>query len=306
MLRAVQKGAARRDNVAKISFANVTKIFGAREARALEMLDAGHAKDEIRALTGATLALENVSLVVPQARIFVVMGLSGSGKSTLVRLVNRLVSPSRGQIAVDDRVLGDMSDAELRDFRRHHVSMVFQNFALFPHKSVTENVAYGLAVAGQDRASRAAAAHRWIEAVGLKGYESAYAHELSGGMKQRVGLARALATDAEILAMDEPFSALDPLIRRDMQDELLALQRDLRKTILFITHDLNEALRLGDRIAIMKDGRIVQEGTPQAIVKKPADDYVRAFLRTLPQAPKTAKNRSQNRKKPRQSKRQVK
>jgi len=284
--------------VGQIAFQGVTKIFGPGEARALALLDEGATKDEIRACTGATLALHDVSLEVGEGHIFVVMGLSGSGKSTLVRLVNRLIAPTLGEVVVEGRPLSAMGAAELRDLRRHHVSMVFQNFALFPHKTVLENVAYGLAVAGCGRRARQEAAERWIETVGLEGYETASPRELSGGMKQRVGLARALATDAGILLMDEPFSALDPLIRRDMQDELLRLQKTLRKTVLFITHDLNEALRLGHRIAIMKEGGVVQEGTPRAIVEAPADAYVKAFLRTLPARPKPAKNRGPGRKKP--------
>ena len=272
----------------------------------MALFGAGATKDEIRAKTGATLALADVTLSVPAGQIFVVMGLSGSGKSTLVRLVNRLLSPTRGEVVVDGHRLAEMSPADLREFRRHQVSMVFQNFALFPHKTVADNVAYGLGVAGLARDERDATARRWIETVGLEGYEQAYAQEFSGGMKQRVGLARAFATDADILLMDEPFSALDPLIRRDMQDELLSLQRDLKKTILFITHDLNEALRLGDRIAIMKDGLIVQEGRPRSILERPADPYVRAFLRTLPDVSKSAKNRQKRAKSARQSKRQVK
>jgi len=299
-------GAGRRVDVAKISFRDVSKIYGAQTARALAMRKAGRSKDEIRAETGATLALDRASLDVAESRTQVVMGLSGSGKSTLVRLVNRLISPTSGQVAVDGQLLADLTTRALRDFRRHKVSMVFQEFALFPHRSVLDNVAYGLGVRGLDRKTRHAAAERWIEKVGLTGYEAALPGELSGGMKQRVGLARALATDPEILLMDEPFGALDPLIRRDMQDELLALQKDLKKTILFITHDLNEALRLGDRIAIMKDGEIVQQGTPASIVQKPANAYVRAFLRTLPERPKTAKTVASRAKNGRQSKRQVK
>ena len=299
-------GAGRRVDVAKITFRDVSKIYGAQTARALAMRKAGRTKDEIRAETGATLALDRASLDVAESRIQVVMGLSGSGKSTLVRLVNRLISPTSGQVAVDGQLLADLTTRALRDFRRHKVSMVFQEFALFPHRSVLDNVAYGLGVRGLDRKPRYAAAERWIEKVGLTGYEAALPGELSGGMKQRVGLARALATDPEILLMDEPFGALDPLIRRDMQDELLALQKDLKKTILFITHDLNEALRLGDRIAIMKDGEIVQQGTPASIVQKPANAYVRAFLRTLPERPKTAKTVASRAKNGQQSKRQVK
>jgi glycine betaine/proline transport system ATP-binding protein len=292
--------------VAKISFRKVSKVYGAQAARALAMREAGRSKDEIRAETGATLALDRVSLEVAKGRCQVVMGLSGSGKSTLVRLVNRLISPTSGDVTVDGEPLGALTQRALRDFRRHKVSMVFQDFALFPHRSVLDNIAYGLAVRGLDRETRHASARRWIETVGLSGYDAALPDELSGGMKQRVGLARALATDPEILLMDEPFSALDPLIRRDMQDELLALQKTLKKTILFITHDLNEALRLGDRIAIMKDGAIIQEGAPSAIVDKPADAYVRAFLRTLPERPKPAKKAASRAKSSRQSKRQVK
>ena len=262
------------------------------------MLDQGKLKDEIRAETGATLALERVSLEIGASRIFVVMGLSGSGKSTLVRLINRLILPTRGDVKVDGRSMTGLDHGELRDFRRHKVSMVFQGFALFPHKTVADNVAYGLAIRGLKHDAMREAAKRWIGRVGLTGYENAYPNELSGGMKQRVGLARALATDPEILLMDEPFSALDPIIRRDMQDQLLSLQMSLKKTVVFITHDLNEALRLGHRIAILKNGKLVQEGSPRNILDNPADAYVRAFLRTLPRRPKSTKSGRARRAKP--------
>ena len=268
--------------MAQIDFKNATKIFGTRPDRALALLDEGVDKDQIRAKTGCTLALNDVSLAIPKGHVFAVMGLSGSGKSTLVRLINRLITPTRGDVVVDGRSVLSMSSQELREYRRKRVSMVFQSFALFPHMTVLQNVGYGLSVRGLARAEVTEDAERWIEQVGLSGYETAKPDELSGGMKQRVGLARALATDPEILLMDEPFSALDPLIRGEMQDQLVQLQQRLKKTIVFITHDFDEALRLGDRIAIMRDGAIVQHGHPEAILEKPADDYVRAFVQSLP------------------------
>jgi len=268
--------------VVKIAFKNATKIFGARPERAFALLEDGVGKEDIRAETGCTLALNDVTLGIAKGVVFAVMGLSGSGKSTLVRLINRLITPTRGDVLVDGRSVVSMGAQELREFRRHRVSMVFQSFALFPHMSVLQNVGYGLRIQGLGRAEVTGDAERWIELVGLSGYETAKPDELSGGMKQRVGLARALATDPDILLMDEPFSALDPLIRREMQDQLLDLQKRLKKTIVFITHDFDEALLLGDRIAIMKDGAIVQQDSAQAILDKPADDYVRAFVRSLP------------------------
>ncbi|MEE8306757.1 MAG: betaine/proline/choline family ABC transporter ATP-binding protein [Gammaproteobacteria bacterium] len=267
--------------MAKISFQSVTKIFGNSPEHARRLLEDGASKEDIRTQTGCTLALENVSLDIPAGRIFAVMGLSGSGKSTLLRLVNRLIEPSSGDVLIDGRSVLALDPDALMRLRRSQVSMVFQSFALFPHKSVEDNVAYGLSLSDLPRKDARSRAQRWIEMVGLGGYGHSFPFELSGGMQQRVGLARALATDPDILLMDEPFSALDPLIRREMQDHLVRLQGELKKTILFITHDLAEAVRLGDRIAILKDGRVMQTGTPKNILKKPANDHVRAFVSTL-------------------------
>jgi len=273
--------AGQRADMAKIAFQSVTKIFGKTPEHARRLLGNGASKEDIRTQTGCTLALENVSLNIPAGRIFVVMGLSGSGKSTLLRLVNRLIEPNSGDVLIDGRSVLALDPDALMRLRRSQVSMVFQSFALFPHKSVEDNVAYGLSLSDLPRKDARSGAKRWIEMVGLGGYDQSFPFELSGGMQQRVGLARALATDPDILLMDEPFSALDPLIRREMQDHLMRLQGELKKTILFITHDLAEAVRLGDRIAILKDGRVMQTGTPKNILKKPANDHVRSFVSTL-------------------------
>jgi glycine betaine/proline transport system ATP-binding protein len=264
--------------LSQIEVRNVFKIFGPRPDTVLPLAREGRSKDDLLAETGHVLGLRDVSLSIEAGRTFVVMGLSGSGKSTLIRHLNRLIDPTAGDIFVDGVDILAMDDAALTAYRRHKVSMVFQRFGLLPHRTVLDNVAYGLAVQGIDKTERAARAREWVDAVGLGGYEAHYPDQLSGGMQQRVGLARALATDPEILLMDEPFGALDPLIRRDMQDQLMALQARLNKTIVFITHDLDEALRLGDRVAILKDGDIVQVGGPEEIVLRPADDYVRAFV----------------------------
>jgi len=273
--------AGQQADMAKIAFQSVTKIFGKTPEHARRLLGDGASKEDIRTQTGCTLALENVSLDIPAGRIFAVMGLSGSGKSTLLRLVNRLIEPNSGDVLIDGRSVLALDPDALMRLRRCQVSMVFQSFALFPHKSVEDNVAYGLSLSDLPRKDARSRAQRWIEMVGLGGYDQSFPYELSGGMQQRVGLARALATDPDILLMDEPFSALDPLIRREMQDHLVRLQGELKKTILFITHDLAEAVRLGDRIAILKDGRVMQTGTPKNILKKPANDHVRAFGSTL-------------------------
>ena len=271
--------------MSKLEVENLYKVFGKTPrktpASALTLAREGVSKEEIRRRCGATVALAEVSFSVETGETFVVMGLSGSGKSTLLRCLNRLVEPSAGKVLLDGVDLGDLSPAELRR-RRHQMGMVFQHFGLMPHRRVLDNVAYGLAVQGMARAERRRQAREWIEAVGLEGYERAYPAELSGGMQQRVGLARALATDPDVLLMDEPFGALDPLIRREMQEELLRLQRRLQKTIVFITHDLDEALRLGDRIAVLRDGRVIQIGEPAEIVLRPADAYVEAFVRDVP------------------------
>ena len=268
-------------DMASITFESVCKVFGPDPETALALRADGFSKDEIRERTGATIALDDVSLEVPAGLSLAVIGQSGSGKSTLVRLVNRLIVPERGDILVEGRSVPDMDKTALARLRRHEVSMVFQNFALFPHMSVLENIAYGLKIRGEEKSERDETAMRWIQKVDLAGYEGALPAELSGGMQQRAGLARALATDPKILLMDEPFSALDPLLRRDMQDQLLELRQELNITVLFITHDLGEALRLGDRIAILKAGQIIQEGAQADILKNPANEYVTALVKTL-------------------------
>ena len=273
-------GAAR----SNIEVKNLYKIFGQRPQEVLPQIEAGTGKDEILASTGHTVGLSDVSLRIEQAETFVVMGLSGSGKSTFVRCVNRLIEPTAGQVLVGGVNIVDLGAAELKALRRTRMSMVFQRFGLLPHRSVVQNVAYGLRVQGVSKEERLERAGRWIEVVGLQGYERMRPSQLSGGMQQRVGLARALCTDPDILLMDEAFSALDPLIRRDMQDELIRLQGELNKTIVFITHDLDEALRLGDRIAILKDGVVVQIGTPVEIITQPADAYVQEFVRDVNRA----------------------
>jgi glycine betaine/proline transport system ATP-binding protein len=234
--------------------------------------------------TGCVAAVRDVSFEVSPGEVFVVMGLSGSGKSTLVRCLTRLIEPTAGQVLIDGEDVLKLGEERLREIRRTKVSMVFQHFGLLPHRRIIENVAFGLEIQGVEKTERMAAAQRVIEVVGLDGWADSYPDELSGGMQQRVGLARALATDPQIMLFDEPFSALDPLIRRDMQDEVVRLQKELKKTMIFITHDLMEALKLGDRIAIMKDGHFVQVGTPEEVVGHPADDYVADFIRDVPRA----------------------
>ena len=267
-----------------IEVTHLYKIFGQRPQEILAQIEAGAGKEEIQANTGHTVGLCDVSLRIKGAETFVVMGLSGSGKSTFVRCVNRLIDPTAGQVQIDGVDIVELGATEIKALRRTKMSMVFQSFGLLPHRNVLQNVAYGLSVQGVPKEERFERAGHWIEVVGLQGYERMRPNQLSGGMQQRVGLARALCTDPEILLMDEPFSALDPLIRRDMQDELIRLQRDLHKTIVFITHDLDEALRLGDRIAILKDGRLIQVGTPVDIITNPADDYVQDFVRDVNRA----------------------
>lgn len=267
--------------MAKIEVQNIYKIFGSRPQRWLNEARQGISRDELLQRSGHTLGLRDISLSIEEGSIHVIMGLSGSGKSTLIRHFNRLIEPTAGTIRVDDVDVMALGTRELEQFRQQKMSMVFQRFGLFPHRCVLDNIAYGLKVQGLGRKEREARAMHWLEAVGLTGYERQFPHQLSGGMQQRVGLARALATDAEILLMDEAFSALDPLIRREMQDQLLQLQAQLNKTIVFITHDLDEALRLGNRIAILKGGELVQEGTPEDILLSPADDYVQAFLQDV-------------------------
>ena len=256
----------------------LTKVFGPREQEALRLAREGVTRAEVLRRTGALVAVQDVSFTVERGELFVVMGLSGSGKSTLVRLLNRLVEPTDGTVEVDGRDLRAVGDAELRELRNAKVSMVFQHFALFPHRTVRENTAYALKVRGASAAEQRERTDWALETVGLADRADARPDELSGGMQQRVGLARALAADSEVLLMDEPFSALDPLIRRDMQELLVRLQRELAKTIVFITHDLNEAMRLGDRILLLKDGRTVQLGTGPEIISAPADEYVADFV----------------------------
>lgn len=268
----------------KISCRNVWKVFGPDPQNALSLIKDDMTKEEVLEQTGHVIAVKNVSFDVNEGEVFVIMGLSGSGKSTIVRCLNRLIKPTKGQILVDDVDLATMDDDALREARRHRISMVFQHFALFPHRTVVDNVAYGLEVQGIHKAERREKAMDVLNMVGLKGWEYNHPHELSGGMQQRVGLARALAVDPEILLMDEAFSALDPLIRRQMQDEFLNLITEVHKTIIFITHDLSEALKMGERIAIMKDGEIVQIGSAEEIVVVPADEYVEEFVRDVPRS----------------------
>lgn len=262
----------------KLSAKGVYKVFGGAPRQAMQRLTAGATKEEILRDTGQTVGVQAANFDVDEGQIFVVMGLSGSGKSTMVRMLNGLIKPTAGSITIDGEDVARCSPAALRRIRRDKVAMVFQHFALFPHRTIAENAAYGLKVKGMPLEQRRAKALVALEQVGLTAWADSLPSELSGGMQQRVGLARALATDPEILLMDEPFGALDPLIRKEMQAELLGLQKTLKKTIIFITHDLNEAMILGDRIAIMKDGEIVQVGTALEIVSRPANDYVAAFV----------------------------
>ena len=268
----------------KIFCQNLWKIFGPNPHHTLNLVKDGMTKEEVLEQTGHVIAVRDVSFDVREGEVFVIMGLSGSGKSTLVRCLNRLFEPTKGQILVDGVDLATMNEAELRATRRHKICMVFQQFALFPHRSVIDNVAYGLEVQGVDKEERHERALGVLDMVGLNGWEYSYPDELSGGMQQRVGLARALAIDPEVMLMDEPFSALDPLIRRQMQDEFINLMSAVQKTIVFITHDLSEALKLGERIAIMKDGQFVQLGSPEEIVVDPADEYVTEFVRDVPRS----------------------
>ena len=262
-----------------LTLKNVCKVFGESPKKALKLLDKGLSKDEIFEKTGNTLGVVNASFDINEGEIFVIMGLSGSGKSTLVRLFNRLIEPSRGELVLEGQDIAKASKTELRKIRREKMSMVFQSFALMPHMSVIENTAFGLELSGVSKEERNQRALDALSQVGLEAWAESYPSELSGGMQQRVGLARALANDPKILLMDEAFSALDPLIRTEMQDELLKLQQKHKRTIVFISHDLDEAMRIGDRIAIMHDGRVVQVGAPEEILKNPADDYVSSFFR---------------------------
>ncbi|MGY4688860.1 quaternary amine ABC transporter ATP-binding protein [Salibacterium sp. K-3] len=261
-----------------IKVENLSKVFGKHPERALKLLDEKKSKDEILEQTGNTVGVNRASFEVEEGEVFVIMGLSGSGKSTLVRLLNRLIEPTEGNVYVEEENLATMDKEALRKIRREKMSMVFQRFALFPHRSVLSNAEFGLEIQGVDKEERREKAEKALELVGLGGYMNQAPGQLSGGMQQRVGLARALTNDPQVLLMDEAFSALDPLIRKEMQDELLDLQETMKKTIIFITHDLDEALRIGDRIALMKDGSIVQIGTPEDILVNPANDYVEKFV----------------------------
>ncbi len=265
----------------KIVIKNLYKIFGRKPDDALALVKRGISKQELLTQHQHVLGLTDINLSIGSQEIFVVMGLSGSGKSTLIRHVNRLIEPTGGHIHVDGKDVLSLTRKGLEQFRREKMSMVFQRFGLLPHRTVHQNVSYGLAIQSVSKRAAADRAMYWIEQVGLEGYQDHYPSQLSGGMQQRVGLARALATDAEILLMDEAFSALDPLIRTSMQDLLLELQAKLNKTIMFITHDLDEALKLGDQIAILKDGNVVQNGDPQDIVMNPSDDYIENFVRDI-------------------------
>lgn len=266
---------------AGISIRNLYKIFGHDPKAYVQLVKDGMSKAELNDKHGHILGLRDINIDMPAGGIQVVMGLSGSGKSTLIRHINRLIDPTSGELLVGGEDVVTMSAAQLREFRRHKTAMVFQKFALLPHRTVLENTVYGLEIQGVPRAKQLEEAHRWIDRVGLKGFEEKYPNQLSGGMQQRVGLARALTNDAPILLMDEAFSALDPLIRVDMQTVLLDLQKEIKKTIVFITHDLDEALRLGDRIAILRDGEIIQQGTGQDIVLNPADAYIESFVQEV-------------------------
>ena len=262
-----------------IRIEHVFKVFGDQPDLALKRVREGRSKQEILAETGQSIGVFDAHIEIEAGEIFVIMGLSGSGKSTLVRLLNRLIEPTAGRILIDGQDINDLSVAALRSLRRKDISMVFQSFALMPHMTVRDNTAFGLELAGVKPAQRLVLADQALEQVGLAGWGDSYPDELSGGMQQRVGLARALASDPSILLMDEAFSALDPIIRTEMQSELVRLQQVKRRTVVFISHDLDEAMRIGDRIAIMKDGHVVQVGTPEEILRKPADDYVRNFVR---------------------------
>ncbi|MBE2275371.1 MAG: glycine betaine/L-proline ABC transporter ATP-binding protein [Rhodobacteraceae bacterium] len=264
-----------------IQIRNLYKIFGSDPQAYIDAVKAGMTKAELNEKHGHILGLRDINIEIPSGTIQVIMGLSGSGKSTLIRHINRLIDPTAGEVLVDGTDVVKMTEAELLSFRRQQTGMVFQKFALLPHRNVLDNTLYGLEVRGIDRQKGIDTAMRWLDRVGLKGFEQKYPNQLSGGMQQRVGLARALANDAPVLLMDEAYSALDPLIRTDMQTMLLELQKELHKTVVFITHDLDEALRLGDQIAILRDGEIIQQGSSQDIVLRPADDYVANFVKEV-------------------------
>ena len=271
-----------RSSTPKIICNDVWKVFGPHAGKVMRDLDATSSRKEVQERTGHVIGVQNVSFEVQEGETFVVMGLSGSGKSTLVRCISRLIEPTAGEVLVDGDDVVKMTDSRLIELRRHKMSMVFQHFGLFPHRKVIDNVAYGLEIQGMTKSKRLNKAQEATELVGLGGWEQNYPRELSGGMQQRVGLARALTVDPKIMLFDEPFSALDPLIRREMQDELLKLQAVVRKTMIFITHDFLEAIKMGDHIAIMKDGVFVQVDTPEGVVAHPIDDYVREFTEDVP------------------------
>jgi glycine betaine/proline transport system ATP-binding protein len=260
------------------------KIFGNGAEKIIGTPDADLSRKDLQAKTGCVMAVKDVSFEVTPGEVFVVMGLSGSGKSTLIRLLTRLIEPTAGRVVMNGEEITGASDNQLRELRRHHVAMVFQHFGLLPHRKVIDNIGYGLEVRGEEKGQRRTRAKEMVDLVGLTGYEESYPDQLSGGMQQRVGLARALAVDPQVLMFDEPFSALDPLIRRDMQNEVIRLHEEVGKTMIFITHDLQEALKLGDRILIMRDGEIVQIGTPAQVVGAPADEYVRDFVSEVPRS----------------------
>ncbi len=265
----------------KIELQHLIKVYGDKPHVALKLFREGKSRDDILELTNQVVSIADISLKINQGELFVIMGLSGSGKSTLVRCINRLIKPTSGHIYIDGEDVAHVDEKRMRELRLSKISMVFQQFGLFPHKTVRDNVEYGLKVRGIKPILRRQKAEATLALVGLEKWGDYLPSSLSGGMQQRVGLARALATDAEILLMDEPFSALDPLIRREMQNELLRLQKELHKTILFISHDIHEAFKIGDRIAVMKEGKIVQLGTPKEIINQPANDYIRAFLQDI-------------------------
>ncbi|MDT2756283.1 glycine betaine/L-proline ABC transporter ATP-binding protein [Enterococcus asini] len=277
--------------MSKVKVEHLTKIFGKKQHQALEMMTQSKSKTEILKKTGATVGVYDANFEVEEGEIFVIMGLSGSGKSTLIRLLNRLIDPTSGEIYIDGEDIAKMDEEELQEVRRHKINMVFQSFALFPHRTILENTELGLELRGISKEERRQKAEQALDNSGLLSFKDQYPDQLSGGMQQRVGLARALANDPEVLLMDEAFSALDPLIRREMQDELLDLQENVKKTIIFITHDLNEALRIGDRIALMKDGQVMQIGTGEEILTNPANQYVRDFVEDVDRSKVlTAKN----------------
>ncbi|MBS4224264.1 quaternary amine ABC transporter ATP-binding protein [Lederbergia citrea] len=265
----------------KMKVENVSKIFGSRPKRVIPMIEKGESKSEILAKTGHTVGVYNASMDIMEGETFVIMGLSGSGKSTLIRCLNMLNRPTAGAIYVDGENIVEYNSQQLKYYRQKKIAMVFQHFGLFSHRTVLSNIEYGLEVRGIPKNERQKIAQKHLETVGLKGFENKYPDELSGGMRQRVGIARALANDPDILLMDEPFSALDPLIRREMQLELLDIQNRLQKTIIFITHDVNEAFKIGDRVAVMKDGKVEQIGTPEEILEEPANDYISEFIRDI-------------------------